>query len=71
MDPNATLKNLRAALDKISLAVPLSEFGDDIEDALTAFDALDEWLKSGGFLPEDWNHFRPAYPHANRSNPED
>jgi hypothetical protein len=43
MDPDVTLECLRAAIKT--------------EDYLTAArmaDALDHWLSSGGFLPQDW-----------------
>lgn len=47
MDPNATLRRLRelCALDNCHL------FAVEIADL---FEALDEWISKGGFLPEDW-----------------
>jgi len=53
MDPNVTLRQLRAAVSDMA--------GDEFEfdasavgDAAELFEALDEWLSNGGFLPEDW-----------------
>lgn len=49
MDPNETLKQLR------------EEFlyqNPDIEEIVSLFQALDQWLSSGGCLPEDWK--RPS-----------
>lgn len=43
MDPNATLAQLRTALED-----------EDIAAAFEHFDALDRWLCRGGFAPEDW-----------------
>ena len=44
MDPNETLRMLRRAIERREI--------DAIEDL---FDALDIWLSSGGFLPDDWS----------------
>lgn len=44
MDPNATLDELRSAVR-----------GNDIEKVFQLFEALDNWIISGGFLPNDWN----------------
>jgi hypothetical protein len=43
MDPNATLTALRNALAD-----------GDAESAAEYFEALDEWLEKGGFLPTVW-----------------
>lgn len=43
MDPNAVLDRIRVAVR-----------GTDIEEAFQAFEALDNWLIQGGFLPNDW-----------------
>lgn len=43
MDPNAALAELRDALGM-----------GDLDRAREAFAALDGWLSSGGFLPDDW-----------------
>lgn len=47
MDPNETLRRLRelCALDNCRL------FAEEIADL---FEALDQWLSKGGFLPEPW-----------------
>lgn len=46
MDPNATLDDLRDVLHNDPAYADSS--------ATELFDALDEWLKRGGFLPRDW-----------------
>lgn len=63
MDPNEALKNLReAARDNLAHA---EEFKDRpgellvmIYEAAESFQALDEWLSKGGFLPADWQRDR-------------
>ena len=57
MDPNESLKRARAMLRRYG------ETGDtaDIPDVATladAFEALDAWLSSGGFLPTAWERKR-------------
>ena len=53
MDPNATLTELREAARGYWTAPPT-----DTEEAglrvVELFEALDEWLTRGGFLPEAW-----------------
>jgi hypothetical protein len=50
MDVNETLAQLRL------LALPLSLRGDcpDCDRMAELFEALDQWIMSGGFLPHDW-----------------
>jgi hypothetical protein len=43
MDPNAALRELREAIHQ-----------DDTHTAAERFEALDEWLSRGGYLPERW-----------------
>lgn len=48
MDPNETLAALRRWKDHLFV-------GEHSEDhAKELFEALDEWLSKGGFLPRDW-----------------
>ena len=61
MDPEANLKELRE-LTKMVAEADLND-KDGLEAiAETAprmaelFQALDEWLTKGGFLPKDWSH---------------
>lgn len=49
MDPNETLRRLRAAFED-----------GDANGALDLFEALDEWLSEGGFLPTAWEGGRNA-----------
>jgi hypothetical protein len=49
MDPNEALKTIRYELNRSFTSYVYDE------DALReAWEALDEWLKKGGFLPDDW-----------------
>lgn len=48
MDPNETLAELR------KLAARLLDTGGWPDDMAEKFQALDEWLSKGGFLPTDW-----------------
>lgn len=56
MDPDATLRQLRAAMTECRTA--LHDDGDRLPDATRGLvelvDALDEWLSYGGFLPQEW-----------------
>lgn len=47
MDPNATLRQLRAAIGH-----------GDMKEADRLFTALDEWLYKGGFLPRAWDRVK-------------
>jgi len=62
MDPNEALKNLREA---IASATGQQDADTDhgsfcvvnnrtVTDIINSFEALDEWLSRGGFLPADW-----------------
>ena len=46
MDPDETLRRLRELVRANNY--------DDYENILEHFDALDEWLSKGGFLPRAW-----------------
>lgn len=56
MDPNATLSELRQA-------IPNAVDGDNAESVRAAelFQALDDWLSRGGFLPEAWDTDRARH----------
>jgi hypothetical protein len=49
MDPNKTLEIIRKSVNAI-----VWDEETDITELAEAFEALDEWLKTGGFLPADW-----------------
>jgi len=69
MDPNELLKRLLANCKKMREMLdsgnPVASFLTSIEDSdgsiedtdqiVEDFLNLDEWLRKGGFLPEDWN----------------
>jgi hypothetical protein len=48
MDPDEALKNIRGMLNDHNRR--------DIEDITEAFEALDQWMRRGGFPPKDWDH---------------
>jgi HEAT repeat protein len=58
MDPNEALKDARQAIVRWraleQYALGNIEFGEAACDLIDAFEALDEWLSAGGFLPTDW-----------------
>jgi len=51
MDPNRALENAREAVRLHGLKPDDLDAFDDLVDA---FEALDQWLSKGGFLPKDW-----------------
>jgi hypothetical protein len=52
MDPNEALAQLRIAITALT-----TDPGDleAVEQAITAFDALDDWLSDGGYGPAEWS----------------
>lgn len=54
MDPNETLRRLRAAVYAIQTPGYSAVTREDMAEL---FDALDEWLLRGGFLPDAWQPF--------------
>ena len=55
MDPNETLRRLRE-LSATPINNNMKEFGELIDNLVFNFEALDEWLSKGGFLPNEWAH---------------
>lgn len=58
MDPNATLAQLREGINALDKRVDRYV----LDRAVEMFQALDEWLSKGGFLPDDWHEFHSACP---------
>lgn len=57
MDPNATLENLRLWVERLHYNEKQPDYlrtQEDYSEAVESFEALDEWLTKGGFLPEAW-----------------
>lgn len=58
MDPNQTLRDLRALVEKVLRDCEKSDgTGADQDDAhalAEKFLGLDDWLSGKGFLPQDW-----------------
>jgi hypothetical protein len=57
MDPDKTLRTAQLAARRV-LNDGISE--EDARQLAEAFDALDTWLRDGGFLPEQWQR-NPAH----------
>jgi hypothetical protein len=56
MDPNETLSSLRATFARWEEWGTLEVDAEEAMDSLTdLFFALDNWLTSGGFRPDDWS----------------
>lgn len=51
MDPNANLEEQRGIIACIQAGMYTA---DDVSRLADLAEALDEWLKRGGFLPRDW-----------------
>ena len=51
MDPNETLDAIRRVIKRINEGESQS---DDFEGICDLFEAFDEWMSKGGFLPTDW-----------------
>lgn len=61
MDPNTALENLRDAFNEMLEANAQQDsdgFYIAAHDAFEAWSALDDWMSTGGFLPEDWEDAR-------------
>jgi len=57
MDPEAALAQARSACAQIGHQVDVvgkMPDDEDVDRLVTAFEALDEWLCKGGFLPDAW-----------------
>lgn len=52
MDPNATLAEIRELIETENTL----KDGQYTDDIIERFEALDEWLSKGGFLPADWDN---------------
>jgi hypothetical protein len=55
MDPNETLRDIRANLRLAESAPSLAVANQHREMAMESFQALDEWLSKGGFKPQAWD----------------
>lgn len=58
MDPNATLSAIRNVIFQLSAAE--SDSISMLKDIAEEFEALDEWLCAGGFLPTEWESNRKS-----------
>jgi len=58
VDPNIALDKLRE-LCREALSLDFSRDGDEAAcDIAEKFEALDQWLSNGGFLPYEWQDAR-------------
>lgn len=56
MDPDETLRELRALTARVRAAQRISQA--DVERGAELFEALDGFLSSGGFMPVAWRYGR-------------
>ena len=54
MDPDETLRQLRAAVTAYRYATSIAAATDAADRLAEHADALDHWLTTGGFLPSEW-----------------
>lgn len=57
MDPNANLAEQRRLQKKIDEVMPSDDdtaYVEDLVSLAVLVEAMDEWLSSGGFLPDAW-----------------
>ena len=55
MDPNEVLRDIREMSEAIELGNLSSKALEDAAlELCEKFEALDEWLRKGGFLPDNW-----------------
>jgi hypothetical protein len=57
MDPDTALDRMRAAAARILDREVVDQDADDLAEA---FEALDGWLRAGGFLPQSWSDLPPT-----------
>lgn len=55
MDPNATLRLLRLTISQYRVDTDPAIRGAHAAEIAEYFEALDDWISKGGFLPTDWN----------------
>jgi hypothetical protein len=62
MDPDVALRYARDAVRRLQAAEDreMNYNSNDVEQLVSSFAALDEWLGSGGFLPRVWASKRSA-----------
>ncbi len=53
MDPETSYERLVELMNKHWEAGPLAE--DEVDELISCIDALDSWLKMGGFSPKAWS----------------
>jgi hypothetical protein len=57
MDPNAALAAIRQAVDQLAHepnTIASTPTYEAVRQFIEHFEALDEWLQRGGFMPEAW-----------------
>lgn len=54
MDPNEALRQLRLTIKQMRVDTDPAIRQAHADEIAEYFEALDEWLTRGGFLPEDW-----------------
>lgn len=66
MDPNTLLETIRRLVSNylvIDQDIPENLDSGTVLELVCAVNDLDEWLSSGGFLPDHWQTTRDTQPH--------
>lgn len=62
MDPNEALRRLRRLCEALS---DRDDYDNEVAGELAGqFEALDQWISKGGFLPDDWQRNQKANKHT-------
>lgn len=54
MDPNEALRQIRSITDYVNADSYSDDMQADLDRLAELFEALDQWLSKGGFLPNAW-----------------
>jgi len=60
VDPDACLAEIRELAKSIMNSNLIHQRIKEASDLAVRVEALDEWMSTGGFLPEDWAKGRPS-----------
>ena len=55
MDPDQALMDMRRAIEEMDRSITPDEYTRATASLRDAAEALDEWLRKGGFLPAAWS----------------
>ena len=61
MDPDRVLEDIREICDILDDEDPTKDLQYFQDQLVEKFRILDNWLKNGGFRPDDWSHDEYEY----------